>query len=163
MSRPLHEPSTRQRLIVLAVGALIGVGGGWALGTTDARPRPAYTPRTAEVEALPALESHAAQPEAALGLDANPTATSGPSCDDAQTQARAAFDRRRWREVLEHTARNVCWSSKHERVLLRTTALFNLGRWGECVRLSTKSNDPKVRSIADACEAATKLDRLESK
>lgn len=118
-----------------------------------------------------------AEPEPEPRPDPNPQLTSGdpppkptlgqprePSCDGVEAQAHLAFEARQWRTVLTHTARKTCWSTQADaRVRLRTTALFNLGRWGECATIGAKSDDPKIRSTAEACQAAVKLEPPESK
>jgi serine/threonine-protein kinase len=89
--------------------------------------------------------------------------SSGPSCDGIEMRGRLAFDQREWRTVLTQTARKSCWSTQEgTRVRLRTTALFNVGRWDECANIGALSDDPKVRSIAEACQAAGTLDQPES-
>lgn len=156
--------TARRGVFIVAVGALcITAGGGWIRLANDAEPGHAGTPRPAE--AAPEPESRASQPDAAPVLDVStkPIRTTAPTCDGVEARGHAAFVRRRWRDVLEHTARNPCWSSNHERVLLRTTALLNLGRWGECARLGANSRDPKIRSLAEACETTAKLSHSESK
>nr|WP_255216034.1 protein kinase [Pseudenhygromyxa sp. WMMC2535] len=138
----------------------------------DAPPRatrqsePAPPPELALTpEPEPMIEAEV-EPESPRSMVKAP-ATPGPkpevgdsSCDGVEARGRAAFEQRRWREVVEHTARKACWSKKDARVLLRTTALFNLGRWKECAQTGRKSTDPKVRSKAEVCSA--RLDAPES-
>ncbi|KIG14939.1 TonB [Enhygromyxa salina] len=79
----------------------------------------------------------------------------GRSCEGMQARGQLAFESRDWQAVLTHTARKSCWSTQAQtRVRLRTTALFNFGRWSECATIGAQSDDAKVRSIADACQAA---------
>ncbi|PRQ09170.1 serine/threonine-protein kinase [Enhygromyxa salina] len=161
--RQLRSPATRRRLLALAVGVLVGAGGGFVATTRDTKPLQASTPRVIQAAPQPAPESRSLELPTAPQPEVEPRSTGTAGCDGARAQAHAAFDRRRWREVLEHTARSSCWPSRQARVLLRSTALFNLGRWRECTRLTAEFHDPKIRSLADACEAAAKLDHPETR
>lgn len=90
-----------------------------------------------------------------------PPLTTEPRCNGVEDRGRAAFERRDWRTVLAETSRKTCWRAhEQDRVRLRTTALFNLGRWTECAKIGETSNDPKIRSIAAAC-LATAIDQPE--
>ncbi|PRQ03830.1 Serine/threonine-protein kinase PrkC [Enhygromyxa salina] len=168
-SRRTPAPRIRRGLLALAVGLLVAVGGGWMMlageagSTVDHMPWPAEADTPSQPWAPAPRFAPAPAPEVQLSSAPVQASTRASTCERARDRARAAFDRRRWRQVLAHTERGACWASKRERARLRTAALFNLGRWGECARLGATSDDPKVRSIADACEAITKLDRPEPK
>ncbi|KIG17476.1 Serine/threonine protein kinase [Enhygromyxa salina] len=150
-----------RRLVILTMAALVAAGAGWTMRTVASISARTGTRLIAEDEPEPVPAPAMLWPEAAYKPIVAPAPAKPNSCDGAQARGRAAFEHRQWRDVLAHTRRNTCWSSKSERVLLRSTALLNLGRWAECTKLTAKSRDPQIRSLADACESAAELNHPE--
>lgn len=172
------KPRRRVRGRIVALGGLAvlaALGGGWMALHGEAKPtvapvrqveqgfeaeRPHVEPEPVPAPELPVEPEPTPRPAPAVRQS---PLTSGANCDGVDDRARAAFERRDWRTVLAETTRKACWR-EHEQdgVRLRTTALFNLGRWTECAKIGETSNDPKIRSIAEACQA-TALDDPEPK
>jgi hypothetical protein len=135
----------------------------------EARPAPALEPQPqsepAPTHAAPAptppAASQATKP--ATTID-SPSPPSEPRCAGTQERGRAAFERREWRDVLTETSRKACWPKlEQERLALRTSAFFNLGRWAECAASGATSSDPKVRSLAEACSVTAEREQSEPK
>lgn len=73
-----------------------------------------------------------------------------PPCTGT-AEALADFQGRRWRKVIDHTDSVRCWSDPAQRVRLRTKALFELGRYGECARLGAGAVDVETRRLTKRC------------
>ncbi|MEM9456663.1 MAG: serine/threonine-protein kinase [Myxococcota bacterium] len=73
-----------------------------------------------------------------------------PPCPSA-AEALADFQGRRWRRVIDHTDSVRCWPDPAERVYLRTRALFELGRFGECAKLAAGAVDVETRRLTKRC------------
>jgi serine/threonine protein kinase len=138
----------------------------------DSEPPPAPGPEPEpEVEPDP-KQQPASSPKSAPGvqppqLAARPdkTAPTGDaSCDGVGARGREAFEQRDWRSVLELTASKNCWrSSEQDRVRLRTTALYHLGRWEECATLGALSRHPDVLSLTQVCTSTANRKHPEDK
>jgi hypothetical protein len=86
------------------------------------------------------------------------------SCDGVGARGWDAFEQRDWRSVLELTASKNCWrSSEQDRVQLRTTALYHLGRWEECANLGALSQHPDVLSLTQVCTSTANRKHPEAK
>jgi serine/threonine protein kinase len=85
-----------------------------------------------------------------------PPEPSGPAhetarCEAQRSKAESAKASRDWDTLLARTRDASCWASSAERVLLRVTALAELGRWDECVRVGSGSSDPDVAKRTKFC------------
>lgn len=83
-------------------------------------------------------------------------ATPKPRCADEPARAATASTRRDWAAVLRLTRKASCWPDRAERLRLRARALMLLGRYGECARLRTRSNDPELIRMANDCARLSK-------
>lgn len=148
-----HEPPSKQEDREPVVVARADVGG---------------TKRAAEVEPLEPPPVEPSEPEpvdgskqrddggASKSTRPNPPEPSGPAhetsrCQEQRSNAESAKASRDWVTVLSKSRDASCWASSAERMLLRVTALAELGRWDECVRVGSGSSDPDVAKRTKFC------------
>jgi serine/threonine protein kinase len=120
----------------------------------DPKPQPALSPKSAPGVHPPQLT---ARPDKTVP-------TRDVSCDGVEAHGREAFEQREWRSVLDLTASKNCWrTSEQDRVRLRTTALYHLGRWNECASLGARSQHPDVLALTQVCTSTANQNNPEDK
>lgn len=75
------------------------------------------------------------------------------SCRDQRTRVRSAQRTGDWKTVLVGLGKPRCWPTSDERVLLRTRALLNLGRYAACAAAGSASRDYRVARMAERCRS----------
>ncbi len=73
-------------------------------------------------------------------------------CEDVTSQAAAAAKASRWARVLQLTESPRCWTDSSQRMWQRVNALFEMGRYAECVKTGARSSVPMVARVAKQCE-----------
>lgn len=80
-----------------------------------------------------------------------PTSREQPDCADVIQAAEAARRERAWTKLLSATQHARCWSSSTERMLLRVTAMLELGRFESCVKEAGDSTDERLQVRVKIC------------
>lgn len=73
-------------------------------------------------------------------------------CARVRKAAKQASKMLDWNGMLRQIKKKECWSSSLERRKLKTKALMELKRFGECVRTGSGHPDPKVKSWVALCK-----------
>jgi serine/threonine-protein kinase len=84
---------------------------------------------------------------------ARPPAVDSPACREHRDAAVKAKRSSNWSAVLEHVSAKACWTGPHKSaaVALRVRALFQTGRFAECVKAGAKSDEKAVQDVAGTC------------
>lgn len=80
------------------------------------------------------------------------TLTTTAACEGVVTAAKTAAGKRDWETALRLASRTECWPSKRDRLRLEVNAYASLGRWADCIRVGSSSNDPEIQARVATCE-----------
>lgn len=116
---------------------------------------PAVEPPPVEprVEPPPVVPPVAIDPPIAKPDPARPPAVDSAACREHRDAAVKAKRSSNWSTVLEHVSAKACWTGPHKAtaVALRVRALFQTGRFAECVKAGAKSSDEDVAKVVVSC------------
>jgi hypothetical protein len=172
------EPASRRKWVFVAGGVLLlglALGVLWIAGQRE--PERAIDVAEVAAPALPAVELAAPEPEVveaqeileevlvdeiefepepAAERDRKSVAHETKPCALTRDQAAKASIAGNWEQVVTLTGKRKCWSNadKVEHTRMRMTALFELGRSGECLKAGQASNHPKIVTLRKRCTLA---------
>ena len=108
-----------------------------------------------ETEGFDETPSGRARVKGRVGLDGPSLkkipASQTPHCATQRERADVALRDGEWRELNELSRETKCWSPRRKARALRMNALFELGRYDECIRVGNGSNHPDIKKWTTPC------------
>ncbi|MEM9462576.1 MAG: protein kinase [Myxococcota bacterium] len=129
--------------------------------TSTERPLP-DTPPTSGAPTTPRPSPKRRRPQRGRKPDEHsnePRAAHDRCPDDVPAAAESAAKARNWRQVLQSTQDQACWTGARQAwASLRTRALFEMQRYADCIRVGSDSRDPSVVRWVSICRAHSNQD-----
>lgn len=115
-------------------------------------PAPAPPPIPASVLPIDAGESDKGEKPSRSGE--KPDVVWSPGCRQARDRTQAAFSLGEWDTVELLTRRKECWAHVRDAYVLRLRALFELGRFDDCIKFAERDDAAVVKKWKKTCEDA---------